>query len=231
MSQNAASDVKPAGSEWIDVSWPLRQGMTIFEGENAPEVIAPYNPPTFEFVHPEKNVTLLGIKMHTHTGTHIDAPRHFMPEGRTIDKMPVDTIIGPARVLEIEDPVSIKPRELEPFNIQPDERILFKTQNSGKCYKKDGFIKDYVYLSTEAARFLRDKRISVMGIDYIVPGNYYDWENNMIPVHEILLGNGIWLLEGINLADVKPGPCDIICLPLRLENGDAGPARCIVRPH
>lgn len=216
-------------SEWIDVSWPLRQGMTVLERDYVPDDIARYDPPTFEFIHPIGGVTITGLKMLAHTGTHIDAPRHCMPAGATIDNMPLDTIIGPARIIEIKDPVSIKPEELEYYDIQPGERILFKTQNSDKCYKKDGFIKDYVYISTEAAYFLRDKRILVVGIDYIVPGNYYDWENNMIPVHEAFLGNGIWLIEGINLSGLRPGPYEVICLPLRLENGDAGPARCIVR--
>jgi arylformamidase len=221
---------KPHKSEWIDVSWPLRNGMTVFEKDNPPTEIEPYNPPTFDFIHPDKNTTVVGIKMLVHTGTHIDAPRHIKSDGEAIDGMPVDAIIGPARVLEIDDPVSIKTEALKGYDIQPGERILLKTLNSDRCYRKDGFIKDYVYISTEAAQFLREKKVSVVGIDYIASGNYDNIENNMILVHEILLGNGIWLLEGINLSEVKPGPCEVICLPLRIENGDAGPARCLVRP-
>ena len=154
----------------------------------------------------------------------------FFRKGAKIDEMPLDAFIGPARVVKIDDPVSVKPEALERFNIQSGERILLKTLNSDKCYRKDGFITDYVYISTEAARFLQERGVSAVGFDYIVPGHPENIGNNMILIHEILLGNGIWLLEGINLAKVKPGPCEMICLPLRIENGEAGPARCIIRP-
>jgi arylformamidase len=159
----------------------------------------------------------------------VDAPRHFIPGGITIDQMALDAMIGPARVIEIKGPETIKTTELEPYDIRQGERILFKTQNSSRCYTTDEPVKDYVYISSEAAQFLADKKVSVVGIDYIAVSNVNSWEN-MIGVHETLLGNGIRVLEALNLSGVTAGPCDLICLPLRLEGGDASPARAILRP-
>ena len=112
-------------SEWIDISLPLRDSM----------VQGPMEPltPHIEFVlHRTKydNVAMYQLNINSHNGTHIDAPFHFLDEGATIDKMPLDTTIGPARIIEIKDTVSIKTEELEAYNIQPGERILFKTRNS-----------------------------------------------------------------------------------------------------
>ena len=169
------------------------------------------------------------MAIYSHTGTHIDAPRHFLSDGITIDAMPLDTIIGTARIIETKDPESIKTEELVIHDIQPGERILFKTRNSYECYKQEGFVKDYVYISTEAAKYLAERKVSVVGIDYYAIGSFYDTEN-LKTVHKIFADCGIWVLEAINLSAVKPGVYEIICLPIKLENGDAGPARAIIRP-
>ena len=169
------------------------------------------------------------IRMLPHMGTHIDAPRHVVPDGLTIDNMPLDTIIGPARVIEIKNPVSVEPEELESCNIQPSERILLKTRNSPTLTRKDGFNRDYVYVSPRGARFLKEKGVSVVGLDYIAIGNGNDWES-MMETHHVLLDNGIWIIEALDLSDVKAGPYEVICLPLRISGFDGAPARAIVRP-
>jgi arylformamidase len=223
MAEDADGHSHTGKSEWIDISLPLHDKMVYWPVKDAPKI---------EIVkHPDKNspITLWELTMKSHTGTHVDAPRHFIPDGATIDEMPLDAIIGPARVIEIKDSEAIRPAELEPYDIQPGERILFKTQNSSKCYKTDELVEDYVNISIEAAHFLADKKISVVGIDYIAIGNLNDWDN-LIEVHETLLGKGVWVLEAIDLSKVEAGPCELICLPLRLKGGDASPARAIVRP-
>jgi arylformamidase len=119
-----ASDPK---SEWIDVSLPLRDSMV----QGFMEPLTPH----IEFIlHRKKgnNVAMYQININSHNGTHIDAPYHFVERGQTIDQMPLDVMIGPARVIEIKDTESIKPKELSPYNVQPGERILFKTQNSSR---------------------------------------------------------------------------------------------------
>jgi arylformamidase len=210
-------------SKWIDISIPLRDRMVYGYAKDVPRIqIARYP-------DKEKPITLWDLKMKSHTGTHIDAPRHFIPDGVTIDEMPLDMMIGPARVIEIKGPEIIKTTDLEPHDIQQGERILFKTENSSKCYITDELVEDYVYLSVEAANYLSDKKVSVVGIDYIAISSLKDWEN-LFEVHNTLLSSGIWILEAINLSEVEAGSYDLICLPLRLEGGDAGPARAILRP-
>jgi len=210
-------------SGWIDISYPLSNDMVHW----------PMSPiyPHIDFVlHPSKGhpVTMSQININVHNGTHVDAPRHFIDDGAPIDEMPLDAIIGPARIIEIKDNESIKPEELAAYNIQPGERILFKTRNSS-LYKLGKFVEDYVYISTEAGYFLRDKKISVVGIDYLAIGSIKDKEG-LFEVHKTLLGSGVWVIEALDLSAVKAGNYEIICLPIKLEQGDAAPARAIVRP-
>ena len=119
-------------------------------------------------------VTLTEMQFIDHVGTHVDAPLHFIAGGRTIDKMPMDATMGRARVIEIKDPVSMNCKELKPHGIRRGERILFKTRNSSRCYKTDEFIEDYVYFATDVAKYLVDRGVRVVGLDYISIGNYQD---------------------------------------------------------
>jgi arylformamidase len=213
------------GPEWIDISWPLQGKIRQLPDKEKPltqEI-------TMALERSKGDMTdLFALNIISHSGTHIDAPLHFIPDGATIDTMPIDAIMGSARIIEIKDPVSVKVEELEPYDIQPGERILFKTENSSKCYHTNEYISDYVYLSTEGAHYLVEKKVSVAGLDYIAISSYED-RDNLVEVHQTLLGAGIWILESINLDGVRPGPCELICLPLRLAGGDAAPARAIVR--
>jgi arylformamidase len=159
----------------------------------------------------------------------MDAPLHFIYGGNTIDRMPLDTAIGLARVIEIKDAESVKPKELASHDIQRGERILFKTRNSDRVYRTDEFVEDYVYLSTEAAKFLVEKGVRVIGFDYISIGSY-KLQSNVKEAHEELLSHGAWIIEGLNLSGIKAGNYELICLPIRLEKGDAGLARAILRP-
>jgi arylformamidase len=200
-------------SEWIDVSYPLSRDMLYWPND-------PITPHIDWIYQPAKGhaVTMAQININVHNGTHVDAPRHFDPNGTPVDEMPLDTIMGPVRVIEIKDTESIKPEEL----------ILFKTINSS-YYKLDKFVEDFVYISTEAARFLRDKKVSVVGLDYFAIGSFLDHEN-LVEVHKTLVGNGIWVIETIDLSAVQAGQYEIICLPIKLTQGDGAPARVILRP-
>jgi arylformamidase len=213
-----------AKSGWIDITIPLRNNMVKWPTDG-PALIK-----RTKDVDKGDPVTMSEFTMISHTGTHMDAPLHFIHKGATIDTMPVDTAIGPARVIEIKDAESIKVEELAPYNIQPGERILFKTRNSGRVYRTDDFVDDYVYLSTEAAKYLAEKKIKGIGFDYISIGSYKLGSTNIGETHRALLGNGIWIIEGLNLEGVKGGNYEMICLPIKLEKGDAGLARAIIRP-
>jgi len=213
-------------SEWIDISvpFPVDEPMPYFPTD-------PQGPSVTRIFDRTKGdpVTMSQININSHNGTHIDAPFHFMAEGTTIDMMPLDTAIGPTRVIEIKDPVSIKLEEVEPYDIREGERILFKTRNSSYAYDTTDFIADYVYCTNEVAYYLKEKRIRLVGVDYVTIGSQKDEENIKI-VHETLLGNGIYIIEMLNLDGVTPGNYEMICLPLRMEKGDAGPCRAIIRP-
>jgi arylformamidase len=172
--------------------------------------------------------TMSQININSHNGTHIDSPLHFIRGGSSIDQMPLDTTIGPARVLEIKDRESLKVKELETYKIKPGERLLFKSRNSDYAYKSDKFVEDYVYMTGEAAHYLADIKPRLIGWDYITIGNSLD-QANIGETHETLLKAGVYILEMINLSGVKPGNYEMLCLTLRMERGDAGPCRAIIR--
>lgn len=210
-------------SKWIDITIPLHNAMVHWPTDPAPRV------ERIRDVDKGDRVTLTEITIISHTGTHVDAPLHFIPHGGTIDEMPLDALVGRARVIEINDEKSIKPEELVTHRIRRGERILFKTKNSDKVYKTDDFVTDYVSMSVEAAHFLVEKGITVAGIDYISIGDYNS-EKNLAETHRTLLDGHVWIIEGLNLAGVKPGKYELICLPLKLARGDAAPARAILKP-
>lgn len=157
----------------------------------------------------------------------MDAPLHFVRQGIGIDKLPLNTTVGRARVIEIQDTESIKPEELARHRIRRGERILFKTRNSSRGWQTDTFIEDFVFISKEAARFLAERKVRVVGVDYLSVGGF---KRDGIETHRTLLEGGVWIIEGLDLSNVKPGKYDLICLPLKIEQGDGAPARAILRP-
>ncbi|MCK4862874.1 MAG: cyclase family protein [Dehalococcoidales bacterium] len=212
--------------DWIDITVPMPVDKPMQYFPDDPQ------PPKIERIYDVDKgdrVTMSQININSHNGTHIDSPLHFIYGGSSIDQMPLDTAVGPARVIEIKDDESIKVKELEPYNIGAGERILFKTQNSEKAYKGDKFVEDYVYMATETAHYLAERKIRLVGIDYITIGSYHD-KQNIGETHETLLKNSVYILEMINLSGVEPGEYELLCLTLRMERGDAGPCRAILRP-
>ena len=172
---------------------------------------------------PEVSIGL--IHMHPHTGTHIDAPLHYVPGGITIDMMPHEATLGLARVVQVEAPM-IEAGVLGAIAPEPGERLLFRTSNSGKCWSRDSFRYDFVSITPDGARVLASAGVRTVGIDYLSIGPYGDEGHE---THKILLSAGIWIIEGLNLADVSPGRYELVCLPLKLEGGDGAPARALVR--
>jgi arylformamidase len=208
-------------SQWIDISVPLRSAMVHW----------PSDPPVTiklaEDMEHGDTANLSVISMGAHSGTHVDAPIHFIRQGMGVDRMPLDTMVGRARVVEIKDTESIKPEELFQHGIRRGERILFKTRNSSQVWQTDTFIEDFVFISDEAARFLAERGVRVVGVDYLSVGGF---RRGGSYVHKTLLGGGVWIIEGLDLSRVSPGMYDLICLPLKLDRGDGAPARAILRP-
>lgn len=205
---------------WLDITVPLREAMVHWPGD-PPVSIRLVN----DMAQGDAS-NLSMVSMGAHTGTHMDAPRHFIRGGPGIDGMPLDTVVGRARVIEIEDAEAIKPEELARHGIRRGERLLFKTRNSSYVWQKDEFVEDFVFISDEAARFLVERGVRLVGVDYLSVGSF---KGGGSYVHKTLLAGGVWIIEGLDLSPAAPGRYDLICLPLRLVRGDGAPARAIIR--
>lgn len=174
----------------------------------------------------EANVTFL--KMSAHVGTHVDAPFHFLGgDTPTVEKLSLNVLIGRAYVLEIPPEADrIEAALLSRMNIPArTRRILFKTRNSQLWAKgESAFQTDFVALTEDAAHFLVERGIRLVGVDYLSVAPY----SAGTPVHQILLRAGVVLLEGLNLSQVSPGRYSLYCLPLKIQGADGAPARAIL---
>jgi arylformamidase len=209
-------------STWIDISVPVYGGMLRWPGD--PPVIVE-RASSIERGD-EANLTRLAIG--AHSGTHVDAPAHFLATGAGVDEMPPEAMVGPARVLSIRGSRTIARADLEREGIRERERILLRTRNSDAAWFRQPFDPGYAHLSAEAAEYLSQRRIRCVGIDYLsIGGLEPDGEN--AHTHRLLLAAGIWILEGLYLAEIEPGEYDLACLPLRIEGADGAPARALIR--
>ncbi|NJL85081.1 MAG: cyclase family protein [Leptolyngbyaceae cyanobacterium SM1_1_3] len=208
-------------TEWIDISMTIRTGMAHWPDNPPVEITSSQCMAHGDICNVSK------LSLGSHTGTHVDALRHFIKDDLGIDAMPLETTVGPARVIAIEDPESIKAVELERHNIKSGERLLFKTCNSKQPQQTEEFKEDFVYIATDGAEYLAQKQVRLVGVDYLSVGQY---QGNVVEVHRALLGSGIWAIEGLMLGKVAPGDYELICLPIKIANGDAGLARAIIRP-
>lgn len=166
------------------------------------------------------------IQTLTHTGTHIDVPAHYLPGGKTLDQIDLSHFIGPADVYEINNHKKITLEELSGYNIEKDIIVLFKTVNS--CLLNEGkpFSKDYVYLTPEVARFLANKSVKAVGIDYLSIDGYEIYDQPV--AHYELLGKNIPIIEGINLFNIPAGRYKFTGLPLKIPGADGSPIRAIL---
>lgn len=178
-----------------------------------------------------KSVDQDGYEIHrltlgNHTGTHVDAPAHFIQDGATVTELPLDILNGRTRVVEIHDKEKVSLEELQNVKLDNDFRILIKTRNSSLWKSKKRFQKKYVYLTLDAAKYLADNDIKLIGFDYLSLEKFGDSEH---PVHRYLLGNQVIILEGLNLSNIEEGEYEMFCLPLKLAGLDGAPARVILR--
>ncbi len=174
------------------------------------------------------NVTMLHFG--AHTGTHVDAPAHFIAGASGVDKMPLDALIGIATVIEIpHDVIAIEPQHMPLDSLPEVSRVLFKTRNSEFWSDaSDGFRTDFTYLSPAAAQVLVDAELRLVGIDYLSVEKYNSTD---FQTHTILLQSGVVIIEGLDLRNVAPGEYELMCLPLKLAagTGDGAPARAVLR--
>jgi arylformamidase len=169
--------------------------------------------------------TVSHLSLGVHSGTHVDAPVHFLAGGAGVDAIPLDHLLGEARVVEVSDGPSISAAQLRAVDPRPGERLLFKTRNSARGWQTDRFLSDFVHLSLEAAALLAECRVRTVGIDYLSVAGMHEGP----PTHLALLKHGICIIEGLDLSAVEPGRYELICLPLRLAGADGAPARALLR--
>jgi arylformamidase len=204
-----------------DISLPVSDSLPVWPGD--PKVSLTR---TSSFAAGDA-LNITRIMMGAHTGTHVDAPSHFLEKGRTVDDLSLEACNGSCMVIESRAENLIGKNELEDCGLEGCERVLFKTRNS-RIWDQGagGFREDYVALSESAALYLADKNIRLVGIDYLSIEGFHAPGN---PVHKILLERDIVILEGLNLSSVNPGAYELICLPLRLKGAEGAPARALLR--
>src|SRR5215831_9413055 len=171
-------------TEWIDVSVPIYDGMVHWPDDPAIQV------KTIIDVERGDVATVSSLEMGTHTGTHIDAPRHFIAGGAGVDVVPLQNLMGPARIIEIENPSAVTQAELRNHNLGHSERLLFKTLNSQRSWNSSEFVSNFVSLAEDAATYLAELRTLAIGIDYLSAGSP--------EVHRTLFDAGVVIIEGLN---------------------------------
>jgi arylformamidase len=191
---------------WIDISTPLASGLPVWPGDPAVRIERVLS------LDRGDDCNLSSMEMTVHAGTHIDAPLHFLSGARSMDDFDFDAAVGPARVIAIRGP-----EELSAISFERGERILFKTRDSG-----------LVHIPPEAARHLAESGVRLVGIDRLSVGTPGEEGHE---THRILLGAGVWILEGLDLTAAAPGRYDLFCLPLRIAGAEGAPARAILRPR
>ncbi len=208
---------------WIDVTATLDPATTpVYEG-NAPLV--------FEFqldMRKGDALSLSKLSLGAHSGTHIDAPQHFIRDGVSIDKVPLDALIGRARVIEIPDSVqSIDAAELNRHKWRDAERVIFRTRSAMHGWMSSPtFHHDFAFVAPDAAQLMADAGIKLVGVDYISAEKF----GAPAPLtHRILLGKGIPIVEGLSLESVVPGDYDLIVLPMKVGGHEGAPARAVMR--
>lgn len=206
-------------SGWIDVSVPVRDGMVHWPGDPPVEIGLRLSIAAGDAA----NLTKLSVS--AHTGTHMDAPRHFIDDGAGIDSMPLEATVGPARLIEIEDPAVVTADELERHGLDGVERLLLRTRNSARRWWEEDFDGGFVHIEPEAAKLIADAGVLAVGVDYLSVGGM----KSGAETHRVLLGAGVWIIEGLDLTGVGAGDYELVCLPVRLVGADGAPARALLR--
>lgn len=196
-----------------DISVPLTTA-PVWPGEGGLDVAAKV----------KQGVTVSTLRLGSHSGTHVDAPSHFFPGGRSVHDLPLEHFIGEALVLHIPSCRSVGLRELEGRIPVGTRRLLLRTDNSS-LLRTGRFSEEYTSLDAPAADYLAALGIFLVGTDYLSIEAFHAPAN---PVHRILLGNGVVILEGLDLSDVEAGTYTLVALPLPLPGVDGSPVRAVL---
>jgi len=199
-----------------DISVPIHSGMHVYDGNPG------FRLELVSSIAAGANANVSRLDLGVHSGTHVDAPRHFIDGGAGTESLDLGTLIGPAHVVDATAARGDLDAEALGSVAFPSDltRILLKTSNS-QLWSRGSFTRDFVRLTGSGARFLIERGVRLVGIDYLSIGD--------AEAHQELLAAGVIALEGLDLLEVDPGEYELICLPLRLEGSDGAPARAILR--
>ena len=203
----------------IDVTVPLDTQLPTYPN-NTPFTLEPIK----RLAHGDSS-NVSSLHLSAHTGTHVDAPRHFFDDGPGTDALPLEMLVGRTRVIEITTRKGIAAEDFSALDLSDDVRILLKTVNS-RLWGSPDFHSDYVGITESGARHLIEHGIKVVGVDYL---SVEEFRKPGAPAHRLLLGAGTIVIEGLNLRYVEPGIYDMYCLPLRVVGSDGAPARVVLR--
>ncbi len=210
-------------SGYIDISLPLSSQLPVWPGD-PPLVVE-----RFVFMDQGAAANVSRLSGTVHIGTHIDAPDHFLNDGRTVAQVDLDACLGPAWVLDLTQVAQIDRPALEAAWPEATvTRVLLKTRNSQWWAQgHTRFREDYVALLPDAAAFLVAQGVRLVGIDYLSIAPYAD----PTPTHRVLLQAGVVILEGLRLDRAVPGPYTLYCLPLNIPEAEGAPARAVLVPR
>lgn len=203
----------------FDVTVPLSPQVPTFPGDPRFQMDFPHQ------IAEGKPYNVARFTLGAHAGTHVDAPYHFLANGATVDQLPLDILMGKARLVEVKARERIALEDVEALDLRDELRILFKTRMSGQL-RQPGFHEDFVYLDPEAATYLVKAGIKLVGIDYL---SVEKFQSPDFAAHHALLGAGVVIIEGLDFSGVEPGEYDLTCLPLRIVGADGSPARVVLR--
>ena len=204
----------------LDISVPITPAMPVYNGDPA------VNLERTSDMSRGDPYTVTKIGMSVHTGTHVDAPSHFIRGGKTVEQLDLDALVGPVRVIDL----SLVDRTINAHDLQAagareaTERILLKTGNSA-LWRNSVFVKEYVGLGPDGAQWLVDRGARLVGIDYM---SVEAFGSTDFATHHILLNAGVIILEGLNLESIMPGIYELVCLPLRIGDAEGAPARAVL---
>lgn len=208
-------------NNWIDVSIPVSSALPVWPGDPIPKLT------WLSQLRRGDEVNLSKIDMSLHSGTHIDAPSHFIDGGQTIDEIPLELLIGVVQVISVPKELKvIDDRFLDLLDPDIQENIFFKTNNSidHLLYDKH-FTKDFVAIDPSGAKWLVDHKKKVIGIDYLSVAPFWD----STEPHKILLGANVMVVEGLDLCKIEEGKYHFICLPIKIKGREAAPARVVMK--
>ena len=207
-----------------DVSVPISEKTPVYEGDPNVEIA------TAQAIAKGDAANVSRLCCGVHTATHVDAPNHFIEGARRVHELPLEVLIGDARVVEIDENITaISAEYIKKADLKGVERVLFKTRNSEFWNDlAQGFRKDFTYIEPEAARRLVDSGVKLVGIDYL---SVEKFDSEDFATHNILLENQVVIIEGLDLREVSSGDYELICLPLKIVGGagDGAPARTVLR--